>query len=401
VRILYLTHRLPYAPNRGDRTRAYHMLHEIAQWASVDLVSLVHDAEEASHVDELRGVTTSVTIAQVSRTSNIARAILALPTDKPITHSLLRAPGLRATIDRLVAERRPDVVLASGTGVAPLAFLPGLAEIPFVLDMVDVDSAKWAALATTHRPPLSWIYAREARVLRRFERLASLRARATFIVTEGERETLTAIAPDARTFVVGNGVDIASWRRPAHATTDEIAPAVVFCGVMNYAPNVEGTTWFARHVWPIVRSERRDARFQIVGLSPTTAIQRLASQEMGIEVTGGVPDVRPYLWSAAVSVAPLLTARGVQNKVLEAIAADLPVVTTPIVMAGLPEGIRMACTVATDPGEFARAVIDLLERPDAARRAGPRAIDLGSLSWKRRLEPVRGLIEGASTASRR
>jgi glycosyltransferase involved in cell wall biosynthesis len=122
---------------------------------------------------------------------------------------------------------------------------------------------------------------------------------------------------------------------------------------------------------------------------------------MGIGVTGGVPDVRPYLWSATVSVAPLLTARGVQNKVLEAIAADLTVVTTPIVMAGLPESIRLACKVATDPGDFARAVINLLDQPDDARRAGPRAVNLEALSWKRRLEPVRGLIEGASAASRR
>jgi len=371
------------------------MLRELAQWASVDLVSLVHDAEEASHVEDLRGMANTVTTALVSRTSNVGRAILALPTGKPMTHSLLRAPELQSVIERRVVERRPDVVLASGSGVAPLAFLPALAEIPFVLDMVDVDSAKWAALATTHRLPLSWIYTREARVLRRFERVAALRAKATFVVTEGERETLAAIAPDARIFVVGNGVDMSSWRRPADATKNDIAPAVVFCGVMNYAPNAEGVTWFARHVWPIIRSERHDARFQIVGLSPTTAIRRLANQETGIEVTGGVPDVRPYLWSASVSVAPLLTARGVQNKVLEAVAAGLPVVTTPIVMAGLPAGIRKACWVASDPSDFARAVLALLSQPADTQECDPRKVDLEALTWKRFLEPVRALIEGA------
>jgi sugar transferase (PEP-CTERM/EpsH1 system associated) len=263
--------------------------------------------------------------------------------------------------------------------------------------MVDVDSAKWAALATTNTPPKSWIYAREARVLQQFERVAAQRARATLVVSERERETLAAIAPDASIHVIGMGMDVSSLRPPATSATKEGAPTVVFCGVMNYAPNVEGAVWFARHVWPIVRSQRPDVRFQIVGSDPTTAVRRLASGEMGIEVTGRVPDVRPYLWDAAVSVAPLLTARGIQNKVLEAVAAGLPVVTTPVVMSGLPEYIRETCKAAKDPVAFASEVLALLSQPADVRRTGPLGVDLRALSWKRILEPVQELIADAGS----
>jgi glycosyltransferase involved in cell wall biosynthesis len=171
---------------------------------------------------------------------------------------------------------------------------------------------------------------------------------------------------------------------------------VIFCGVLDYEPNVEASVWLGRSVWPVVRRSRPDARLLIVGAQPVPVVQRLHDADSGIEVLADVPDVRPHLWRAAVSAAPLQTARGVQNKVLEAVAAGLPAVVTPVVMEGLPEEVRRACVEAAEPSGFAGALLRLLAEPPAARRARAEAADLGALSWERRLAPLRALVEAAA-----
>jgi glycosyltransferase involved in cell wall biosynthesis len=271
--------------------------------------------------------------------------------------------------------------------------MPVLADRPLVLDMVDVDSAKWAAMAETAVLPLSSIYAREARVLRTFEAAAARRARATLVVTEKERTTMEAIAPDARVVVVPNGVEAARLRpvKPPSAK-----PVVVFCGVMNYAPNVEGVAWFARQIWPRIVERRPDARFDIIGSEPTPAVTALTKVAPGIRVIGRVPEVEPFLWDASVSVAPLLRARGVQNKVLEAVAAGLPTVITGVVGEGLPSSVTPACRIANSEPSFAAAVLDLLSMSPSDRRALALSVDFAPLSWDRVLEGVYEVLEDAA-----
>jgi glycosyltransferase involved in cell wall biosynthesis len=166
--------------------------------------------------------------------------------------------------------------------------------------------------------------------------------------------------------VVPNGVGLDEFRPPT-PPSDE--PRVTFCGVLSYRPNEEAALWLAQTVWPLIRARRPDARLSLVGSEPTAAVRHLAVADSTVEVTGTVPDVRPYLWRSAVAVAPLFVARGIQNKVLEAVAAGLPCVVTPAVLAGLPENVLPACLATTDPAEFAAAVVDLLDRRPAERRA--------------------------------
>lgn len=398
MRILFLTHRLPYAPNRGDRVRAFHILRNLGTWARVDVVSLVHDEEEASHAGELTGLANTVTIGRVSRIRNLVRAGLLLPTGTPTTHSLLRSGTVRRDLERIVAHRPPDLVLSYCTGVAPLAESAALARFPLVLDMVDVDSAKWAALSKTSAWPKSWVYRREARVLRRYERAVTARARVTLVVNEQERSMLKEIADSGRIEVLPNGVDVVSLER-SKSHGEPATPRIVFCGVMDYAPNVEGVTWFAKAVWPAVRARVPNAEFEIVGSNPAPEVQRLASQA-GIRVTGRVPDVRPHLWSASVGVAPLFTARGIQNKVLEALAAGLPVVVTPVVANGLPSEIRGGCLIAGEPGQFTDAVVSLLGLNGAERRKRARDSNIGNLSWETRLAPLRTLLTEVASGGR-
>jgi sugar transferase (PEP-CTERM/EpsH1 system associated) len=393
VRVLFLTHRLPYAPNRGDRVRAYHLLRVLSTRADVDLLSLVHDDEEAAHVSDLAPLASSVTVLSVPRARNLLRSALLLPTSRPTTHTLLDAPRLDVTVASL-AQKKPDVVLAYCSGMARCGLTPALQSIPMVLDMVDVDSAKWAAMAEREGWPRSWVYAREARVLRAFEAAAARHAVATLVVTDKERRTMETIAPEARVDVVPNGVD-ARRLRPTMGPTGE--PHVVFCGVMNYAPNEEAVLWFARHVWPIVRARRPDAQFDIVGSSPTPAVQALAQSVSGVAVLGAVPDVVPYLWRSAISVAPLLTARGIQNKVLEAIAAGLPTVVTPVVADGLPPVVQPAIRVASGAPEFAEAVLDLFAWSPVERRRVAASVDFSSLSWDRTGTRVHEILAHAAS----
>jgi sugar transferase (PEP-CTERM/EpsH1 system associated) len=313
-----------------------------------------------------------------------------------LTHALLDSASLKSACRELVATRRPDVVLALCSGMARFALEPPLRDMPLVLDMIDVDSEKWRSLSQTAPAPRRWIYGMEARRLARFEALASTAAQSVLVVNERERTVLRQIAPDATVHALPNGVECDELR-PSGPPTDD--PVVVFCGVMNYEPNEQGVLWFAREVWPAIRSQVPLARFCIVGSGPTAAIRRLADDPQ-ITVTGSVPDVRPYLWRSAVAVAPLLIARGIQNKVLEAVASGLPCVVTPAVSGGLPDEMRPACIEAVDATAFSVAVVSLLNRTGAERRELAGRANVGVLNWEARLAPLLPILTSAMRRER-
>lgn len=384
MRVLFLTHRLPYAPNRGDRIRAYYLLREMARFAEVSLFSLVHDDEEAAEAGNVP-FAAEVATARVPKAGNYLRAALRLASPRPLTHSLLDAPDATQKLSTLVASRRPDVVLAYCSSMVRFAMEPPLDRFPFVLDMVDVDSEKWKALAERASWPMSRVYAREVRTLAAFERAAVVRARTTLVVSEAERQALMSLAPGADVRVVPNGVDVDGFKPPGPPSD---RPVVVFCGVMDYAPNVEGVCWFANEAWPKVHAARPDARFVIVGRNPNASIKSLAQRDTSISVTAGVAAVQPYLWNAALAVAPLHLARGTQNKVLEALAAGLPAVVTSAVRAGLPSGVERGCVVADEAESFAKTVTRLLDQLPEARRAMAAAAEVGTLTWPAQLAGV-------------
>ncbi len=393
MKILFLTHRLPYAPNRGDRIRAFHLMREMSQIGDVSLFSLVHDDEEMAEVTKVPFAHTVVT-ARVPRFRNFVSGAARWLSARPLTHALLDAPGAVAALGRMVTTSPPDVVVAYCSGMARFAVQPPLAGLPFVLDMVDVDSVKWRDLAARTRGPRRWAYEREARTLSAFEAIASTRAVETLVVNEREREALRAIAPAARIHVVRNGIDLVSFGPRFDPAPD---PVVAFCGVMNYAPNAEGAIWFARDVWPLVKAACPDARFVVVGARPTAQVKALAS-DPSIKVVGAVPEVQPYLWQSAISVAPIHLARGLQNKVLEGLAAGLPTVVTPAVAEGLPQAAKAGCLIGSDARTFADAVIRLLRMTPVARRAFAAEARLSGLGWPEALRDVASVLRNAAAS---
>ena len=396
VRILVLTHRLPYAPNRGDRLRMYHMLQYLRTRAEVELVSLVHDDEEAAHVDDVRALIPHVTALRVPHWRTRMNAAAALLMHTPLTHALLDAPGISAVLQEIVEQRRPDVVLAYCSGMARFALQAPLDEIPMVLDFVDVDSQKWRDLAAKAPWPQSWIYNAEAATLGAFEARAAGLSAAALVVNAREAKLARALAPDANVHVLSNGVDLDGLRPTGPPAA---RPQVVFCGVMDYAPNEEGMLWFAREIWPLVQAERPDATLAIVGVGATDSLRSACNGNASITVTGRVPDVREWLWASAVSIAPLRIARGVQNKALEAIAAGLPIVMTEAVAGGLPRGAAPASLVANSARDFADRVLELLRLSPEERRAKAAAADFSSLAWSQTLEPLWPVLQHAAAFS--
>ena len=258
---------------------------------------------------------------------------------------------------------------------------------------MDVDSQKWTELAERSAGPLGWVYRREARHLGAFEALAMTRAAATTVVNQREADAARALAPRANIQVIGNGVDLHALRPPAGAAREA---RVVFCGVMNYRPNEDGAIWLATRVWPLVLAHRPHARLTLVGSNPTTRLQSACRGNATIELTGTVPDVRPFLWRSKLAVAPLQVARGLQNKVLEAFAAGLPVVATPAVADGLPAAVRQACSIAAAPEPFAAAICELLDATDDDCRIRVAGAAMAELDWNRSLAPLWEVLQEAT-----
>jgi sugar transferase (PEP-CTERM/EpsH1 system associated) len=372
------------------------LLRLLASQHEVHVLSLVHDQNEAAQVSQLASWVASVSAAPLNRRRRLVAAAAALPGSRPLTHVLLHSPGVRPHIERIVEATPPDVVIAYGTAMAQYVFEDPLTTVPCLLDMVDVDSEKWASLGATAHHPMRTIYRREARVLRQFERLAAERACATTVVNERERVLLETAVGHRAGVAIPNGVDIDGFRP---TTPPGTSPQVVFCGVFNYGPNEDGAIWLARDVWPRVLARRHNATLMLVGAQPTARVVGLA-RDQSIHVTGAVPDVRPFLWNSAVAAAPLHLARGVQNKVLEAIAAGLPCVVTPPVLAGLPTCAHAACVAASEADAFADALISLLDVPPRNRRERAMSADLEGLRWPTQLAPFLDLVTRCADRSR-
>jgi len=339
-RLLFLAHRIPYPPDKGEKIRAWHMLEHLAKRWRVELGCLADDPADLQHIPFLRGVCAAVECHYTGTRFAIAsRAVTRLRPGLPITLGWFHEPGLAAWVRAGLAERRWEAAFVYSSAMAPYVMGPVAerAKMRRVLDMVDIDSEKWRAYAAGSKPPMRLVWSREARTLLGLERRAARVFDASVFVSEAEARRFTELAPEsaARVGWVDNGVDLArfdpglAWPNPFHGT----APALVFTGTMGYRPNIEAVAWFAEAVMPLLRGAG-GPEFHIVGANPAPQVQALAKLP-GVHVTGTVPDVRPYLAHAAAAVAPLKIARGIQNKVLEAMAMARPVIASPQAFEGI------------------------------------------------------------------
>ena len=418
--LLFLAHRVPFPPDRGDKIRSFHILQYLAKRTRVHLVAFADDAADVDPPTAFTDILASCTI--VPRTKSQKRAAVeALATGRPVSLTAFAHPAMQAAIDRVM----PNVSGVYCFSGQMAQYLPVDAP-PVVMDFVDVDSAKFSGFAEDSRGPMRWIMQREARLLGAFEREVAGRVSASLFVSTAEAAMFRGGGAPGRVLAVENGIDSvefdpgaqfanpaplperegpgvgrfpqastpvaqASQPTPSPSLSGRGAEAlIVFTGQMDYRPNIDAVTLFARDILPLVR-QHTPARFAIVGRAPTPAVHALASNH--VTVTGEVDDVRGWLAAADVCVAPLKLARGIQNKVLEAMAMARPIVAS----TAAAEGIDHAGTirVAETARDFADQVVALPNAPETAATLGTaaRAQMIRRYGWDARLAPLDALLD--------
>jgi sugar transferase (PEP-CTERM/EpsH1 system associated) len=363
---LFLCHRLPYPPNKGDKIRSYALLRHLAKRGPVHLACFVDDAEDWQYRDKVRELAGGDCYFEpLGPAAKAWRSLVGLATGQPLTTACFGSRRLQQWVDRTLRGRQMDNIVIFGSAMAPYMLNGPIATDRVLFDMVDIDSDKWRQYAAGSRGATRWLYAREGRKLEALECSAAKAFGFTLLASDFEADTFRRIAPGSESKILGltNGVDLerfapANFKNPFNAAELPI----VMTGRMDYRPNYEGALWFAREVFPHVAKRLPDARVHFVGSGPPAALREVAGP--AINVTGAVADVRPYLQFARAVIAPLHIARGIQNKVLEAMAMAKPVVATPDATRSLRIRAGLHLWVENDPLRFASAVVEALQGAD-------------------------------------
>lgn len=394
MRILFLSQRVPFPPNRGDKITTWRLIERLGREHQVDVATFIHDDEDREACAELErrgfgvhGVELGTPLRQK------LRALPGVPFGRPLTLGYYGSAELQRVVDGLAPQA--DLIYAYSSSMG--AFMRAFDRAFRVMHFAELDSDKWKQYAAREKFPMSWVYAREHRTLLRFERAVAAEVDESVFCTPLEQALFEREIPGCSSVVMRNGVDLTalqpdeSLREPDH---------LAFCGVMDYLPNIDGCEWFAREILPRVRERRPEARFTIVGSRPTPEVRALGELP-GVTVTGFVDEPKDWLLKASVSVAPLRIARGIQNKVLEALALGLPVVGTTSATQGVEGTPGEHFLVRDDLEGQVAAVLELLDDPQRALelgRAGRRFVE-ERYDWEVALAPLDDLL--ARTAAKR
>lgn len=405
--LLYLVHRLPYPPNKGDKVRSYHLLKHLTANHRVFLGTFVDDPDDEQHIETLRAMCPDLYVARLHPRWAKLRSMTALLSNEALGLHYYRNAGLQEWVNSVMAEHAIDTAVIFSSVMAQYVEHSDAPNTPMLVDFVDVDSHKWTQYAPNHPWPLSWLYRREGQRLLAYERSISAEAKRSFFVTANEVALFHSMAPEshARLDAMGNGVD-ADFFSPTEDRASPFADAasprkevtLVFTGAMDYWPNIDAVIWFTNDILPKLLIEHPNIRFYIVGRSPTAEVLALANNK--VVVTGTVPDVRPYLQYAALVVAPLRVARGLQNKILEAMAMARPVIAAKSCVEALEVRAGAEIFSAESADDFVTQIIALLRTPErlASVGAAGRCRVLKTYSWDAHLAAIDQYLTRGTTA---
>lgn len=399
--VLVLAHRIPYPPDKGDKIRTYHMVRHLAQHYRVTLVSLIDDPEDCQHIPALEQMVHRFHYQVRTAKTMRVYAGVSLVTGRSFSQQCFYANDLQQIVDDYLEHQNPAAILCFCSSMADYVFRSRhwperFHHIPLLDDLIDVDSEKWLQYAEKNNPALRWLYRREARLLRTFEQRIVHEFDRVFLVSEEEKNVLGEHVAVDNVEALANGVDLDYFSLSGVDLQRFVtAPCkLVFSGAMDYWPNVEGAVWFAEKIFPLVRQKVPEVSLCIAGRNPTPAVRALENNP-GIEVTGTVPDMRDHLATATICVVPLLIARGIQNKVLEAMAMERPVVATRGAATGTHAVDGEELIVADGEEQMAGAIIDLLGDEPRRREMGAnaRAYVEREHSWASHLQRLSEIIE--------
>ena len=394
--LLFLAHRIPYPPDKGDKIRSYRWLRALSDHFQVHLGAFIDDPADWVHVETLAQRCASTLFLPLPRQRSTLRSLTGFFTGEPLSFPYYRDARMRRWAEQCLGRYEIGHVFVYSSAMAQYVAAPRSGSARRVIDFVDVDSDKWRQYAQSKGWPLRWIYRREAERLACAERdIASEFAVSVFVsIEEASHFERQWPVLSRRLAHVSNGVDT-KYFDPGLVSATPFPPgraAIVFTGAMDYWANVDAVLWFATEIWPRIRSERPDAMLVVVGSNPSAEILGLAAD--GVVVTGRVPDVRPYLKHAAVVIAPLRMARGIQNKVLEGMAMARPVAVTSKGLEGIDATPGRDLLVADAADAFSSLVLAALAGGFSDCGVNARRLVLERYDWNVACESLVHLVRG-------
>jgi sugar transferase (PEP-CTERM/EpsH1 system associated) len=372
------------------------MLKHLSGLYRVHLGTFVDDEQDWAYLDKVKSLCGETCFIKLHPLTARMRSLSGLVSNSPLSVPYYQDADMRAWVNGILATRPIENILVFSSAMAQYVHHTRARR---VIDFVDVDSDKWFQYASSRPWPLSWLYRRESRRLLAYERQVASDFDCATFVSQAEAALFKQLAPETATKVTyfNNGVD-ADYFSPHHPFPNpypEHAQVLVFTGAMDYWANVDAVDWFARTVFPAIRAQMPQLQFYVVGARPAPQVTALAELP-GITVTGSVPDVRPFLVHATLSVAPLRIARGIQNKVLEAMAMEKAVVASPQAMEGIRAVVGQELLVAGDEREYVDQILSLLNANTNTRTAdigrAARARVLNDYSWDSSLNRLDAMI---------
>jgi sugar transferase (PEP-CTERM/EpsH1 system associated) len=396
--VLFLAHRIPYPPDKGDKIRSWRLLQLLAERFDVHLACFVDDPKDGEHIPFLRNRCKSATFVSLSPWTARLRSATALVHGRALSLSYYMDSAMKRAVSAV--RRRPLAVEIAFSSTMAQYIEDPVAGRPRIIDFCDADSDKFALYANDAAFPMNVVYRREGKLLAKAETDIANWADAAFAITPEEAGLFNG-RPNIEQSVDwwSNGVDLKYFDPQADFVTLPRTADVVFIGAMDYRANIDAVLYFAREIWPLVRNAAPEATFAIVGSRPSSAVKALDGRN-GVIVTGRVEDTRPWLAQAALAVAPIRIARGVQNKVLEAMAMARPVVASEGAATGIAAARNEHIIVADKPQAFADAVTTLLKDASLGERIGTaaRACITERYQWDRQLSRFSDALDACVSA---
>lgn len=392
IPLLFLCHRIPFPPNKGDKIRSFNILKELSKRFTIYLASFVDDPYDWQYAGKLDDYCEEVFLLNQNKTKCKIKGLGAFVTGKSISEHYYASPKMQQWVDQTISRKQITQVFVYSSAMA-IYSQQHVSNIHQVIDFVDVDSDKWRQYAENKTGIAKWVYAREHKKLQSFENKVAEQSVYSLFVSDPEAKLFKQQLPEKlRDRVQGmlNGVDVDFFSPNAEMNDiKETSLDVVFTGAMDYWANVDAVVWFAEKVWPLVLETKPEATFYIVGGNPTSQVNAL-NGKLGITVTGRVEDVRPYIHNASVSVAPLQIARGIQNKIIEAMSMAKPVIATSLAIEGI-HASTPNIRITDDASEFSKLVCDYIEQPKNAPENRQWIIE--NLKWTATLSGLSNLFK--------
>ena len=398
MNILILSHRVPFPPNKGEKIRTFHQIEHLSELGhQIHLFSPFEDPSELAHFKAL-GETLCQSVTATPLKNKAIRLLSGLIKGQSMSVANFYDKTLQQKFDRFLSANSVDAIICSASSMAEYIFkstvLSKLDKKPLlIMDFMDVDSDKWGQYQQSSAFPMSRVYAREQKLLANYEKQIVKEFAASYLIAQAEVTLFNQkVIESDKVHVMGNGLDTSVFY-PPKVKQPNPAPVFLFTGVMDYKPNEDAVIWFVNTYWPSIITQHPNARFIIAGMNPGSDITQLA-HDKSIEVTGFVEDILPYYHQADIFVAPFRLARGVQNKVLQAFACALPVISTPMGAEGILCQADQNILIAANSEEFIAQANLLIAQPKLAKSIGQNALQIiqNHYSWPSQLQPLVNLL---------